>query len=151
MEQAEEIGWWSGNQPATGFEKQISLVLPEAKSWSTSIRMWGHEESDDAHVIYSDDTKNTVEEIVFRLDANKISPELVRRICLLAQQLGCALLTTEYEILAANETMVLAAVNHSTAKRFVDDPASTLLGLDRQKLQDQANDRTRDGKKDPPN
>ena len=29
---AEEFSWWSNNQPATGFEQQISLILPEAKS-----------------------------------------------------------------------------------------------------------------------
>jgi hypothetical protein len=45
--------------------------------------------------------------------------------------------------------MVPGAINHSTAKRFADDPVSTLLGLDHQKLQDRANYRMRDGKKGP--
>jgi hypothetical protein len=151
MELAEEFRWWSENQPATGFEQQISLILPEAKSCSTSMRMWGQEESDDAHVIYSDERKDTVEKIGFRLDANKISPELVHRVYVLARQLRCVLMTAEYEILAADEPMVLAAVNHSKAKRFVEDPVSTLLGLDHQKLRDRANYLMRDGKKDPPN
>ena len=149
MELSEEFCWWSDNQPATGFEQQISLILPEAKSWSESVRIWGQEESDDAHVIYSDESKSTVQEIGFRLDANKISPELIRQICVLARQVGCVLMTAEYEILAADETMVLAAVNRSTAKRFVENPASTLLGLDRNKVQERAN-YMRDGKKDPP-
>lgn len=150
LELAEEFRWWSDNQPSTGFEQQISLILPEAKSWSISMRMWGQEETDDAHVIYSDERKDAVEEIGFRLDANKISPELIRGICVLARQLRCVLMTADYEILAADEAMVLAAVNHSTAKRFVDNPASTLLGLDHEKLQDRANYLIRDGKKDPP-
>jgi len=150
MELAEEFRWWSGNQPATGFEQQIGLILPETKSWSTSMRMWGQEESDDAHIIYSDERKDTVEEIGFRLDANKISPDLVHRICVLSRQLRCVLMTAEYEILAADEAMVLAALNHSTAKRFVDDPASTLLTLDHQKIQHRANHLIRDRKKDPP-
>lgn len=150
MELAEEFGWWSDNQPATGFEQQISLILPEAKSWSTSMRMWGQEESDDAYVAYSDERRDTVEEIGFRLYASKISSELIRQICLLARQLSCVLMTREFEILAADEGMVLTAVIHSTAKRFVDDPASTLLGLDRQKFQDRANYLIRDPKNDPP-
>jgi hypothetical protein len=87
MELAEESDWWSDSQPATGFDQQISLILPEAKPWSTSMSMWGQEEGDHAHVVYSDDTKETVREIGFPLDANKISPELIRRICLLARQL----------------------------------------------------------------
>ena len=150
MELAEEFGWWSGNQPTTGFEQQIGSILPEAKSRSTSMRMWGHEESDDAHVLYSDNSKDTVEEIGFRLDANKISLKLVRRICLLARQLGCVLMTTDYELMVPEEAMVLAAVNRSTAKRFVHDPASTLLGLDHQKMRDRANYLMRDRKKDRP-
>ena len=58
-------------------------------------------------------------------------------------------MTAEYEILVADEAMVLAALNHSTAKRFVDDPVSTLLGLDHHKLQDRANYLMRDEKNDP--
>src|SRR5690349_14512178 len=103
MELAEEFGWWSDNQPSDGFEEQISLMLPKAESWSTSMRMWGQEENDDAHVAYSDDTQQRVEEISFRLNANNISPDLVRRICLLAKKLGCVLMTAEYEILAPDE------------------------------------------------
>jgi hypothetical protein len=59
-------------------------------------------------------------------------------------------MTAEYEILAPDEAMVLAAVNHSTAKRFVDDPVSTLLGLDHQELRDRVDYLMRDWKKDPP-
>ena len=150
MELAEEFDWWSSSQPPTGFEHQISVILPEVESWSTSMRMWGQEESDDAHVIYSDDRKDTVREIGIRLDANKISPELVGRICMLARQLRCVLMTADYELLLPDEAMVLAAVNRSTAKRFVDRPGSTLLGLDHQKLSDRANYLMKDGKKDRP-
>ena len=110
----------------------------------------GQEESDDAYVAYSNQRKDTVEEIGFRLDARKISSELIRRIFILARQLSCVLMTAQYEILTADDGMVLTAVIHSTAKRFVDDPASTLLGLDRQNLQDRANYLMRDRKKDLP-
>ena len=149
MEVAEESDWWSDVQPAAGFEQRISSILPEAKSWSTSMRIWGQGESDDAHVAYSDDTKETVQEIAFRIDAYKTSSELVCGICLLARQLGCVLMTEYYELLVPDEAMVLAAVSHSTAKRFVDDPVSTLLGLDHQKLKDRANYLIRNRKKKP--
>jgi len=114
------------------------------------MRMWGQEESDDAYVAYSDDRKDTVEEIGFRLDANKAAPELVHRICLLARQLRCVFMTAEYEILLPDEAMVLAAFNHSTAKRFVENPASTLLGLNREKIRERANYLMWDAKKEPP-
>jgi len=149
MELAEESDWWSDGQPAKGFEQQISSILPEAESWSTSMRIWGQGESDDAHVVYSDDRKETDREIVFRLDAYKTSSELVCGICLLARQLGCVLMTDNYVLLVSDEAMVLAAVNHSIAKRFVNDPVSTLLGLDHQKLKDRANYLMRNRKKKP--
>jgi hypothetical protein len=143
MELAEEFGWWSDNQPSVGFEKQIDLILPQRGSWSASMRMWGQQHGDDAHIVYIDDNKNRVEEIGFRVDANAISPELVRRICILARQLGCVLMTADYEILAPDESMVLAAINRSTAKRFVDDPESTLRSLDHRKIEERANYRMR--------
>jgi hypothetical protein len=46
--------------------------------------------------------------------------------------------------------MVVTAINRSTAKRFVDDPESTLRGLDHAKIQDQVNYLMRDLKKNPP-
>jgi hypothetical protein len=88
-----------------------------------------------------------VEEISFRIDARAISVELVRRISNLAKQLGCVLLTADYEILSADESIVLAAINHSTAKRFADDPVSTLKGLDHKKIQERVDYMGRDLKK----
>ena len=126
QELAEDFSWWADVQPPAGFEDQIDLILPKMDSWSTSQRMWGQKHRDDAHVLYADERKSKVEEIAFRIDANAISPELVRQICILARQLGCVLLTADYEILLPDESMVLATIKHSTAKKFVDDPAATL-------------------------
>jgi hypothetical protein len=87
QELAEDFSWWADTQPPAGFEDQIDLFLSKMDSWSTSQRMWGQKHRDDAHVLYVDENKSKVEEIAFRIDANAISPELVRRICILARQL----------------------------------------------------------------
>ena len=150
MELAEEFGWWSDHQPPAAFEQQIDLILPRMDSWSACQRMWGRKHGDDAHVLYADENMNKVEEIAFRIDASAISPELVRRICVLARQLRCVLITAEYEILVPDESMVLTAINRSTAKRFVDDPESTLRSLDHAKIQDRLNYLMRDWEKNPP-
>jgi len=147
---AEDSLWWSDIQPAVGFEQQIDLILPEATSWSTSMRMWGEKHGDDAHVCYVDESKTTVEEIVFRINAGAISPELVRRICILARQLGCMLMTAEYEILAPDESMVLTAINHSTAKGYIDDPVSTLRKLGQPEVQERLNYPMKDKGSKPP-
>jgi len=134
MELAEDFAWWSDVQPPTGFDRQVDLILPQMDSWSSSMRMWGHKHGDDAYVCYVDENKNRIEEISFRIDARTISAEFVRRICALAARLGCVLMNSEYEILAPDESMVLTAIAHSTAKKFVDDPVSTLQALDQTKI-----------------
>ena len=96
--------------------------------------MWVEEDGNDAYVIYTDEVKKTVEEIGFRVDARSAHTNFVHQICEFANRLGCVLITANYEVLLPNESMVLGAINRSTAKRFVDDPVSTLrdLGAKRQ-------------------
>ena len=147
---AEDLPWWSDVQPPSGFERQIDLILPQMKSWSESMRMWGTKGSDDAHVGYVDESEKVVEDIQFRVDARTISPDLVRRICILAKYLGCALMTSDYEILAPDESMVLSAINNSIAKKFVDDPVSTLKSLDRPDIQKKFNRSIKDLEGPPP-
>jgi hypothetical protein len=96
--------------------------------------MWGNEERDDAQVFYVDETKGEVVWIAFRIDASAISSELVEQICVLARRLGCVLMTANYEILLPDKSMVLATVQHSTAKKFVDDPIATLRNLRQPKM-----------------
>jgi hypothetical protein len=139
QELAEDFSWWADVQPPTGFEDQIDLILPRRASWSTSGLMWGHEDRDDAHVFYVDETKSKVVEIAFRMDASSISSELIKKICSLARQLGCVLMTVDYEILVPEESMVLATIQHSTAKRFVDDPVATLRQIGQPEMQKRFN------------
>ena len=136
MELAEDFAWWSDVQPEAGFERKIDLILQPMESWSENMRMWGQKHEDDAYVCYVNESKKIVEEISFRVDARTISLEVVRRICRFATDMECVLLTSEYEILAPDEAMVLANLNRSTAKRFVEDPVTTLLGLDQRKMRE---------------
>lgn len=135
QELAEVFSWWVDVQPPAGFEDQIDLILPKMDSWSTSQRMWGQKHRDDAHVVYVDESKSNVEEIAFRIDANAISPELVRQ----ARQLGCVLMTADYEILLPDESMILATIQRSTPKKFVDDPVATLQKLGQPEVQKRFN------------
>ena len=111
------------------------MILPQIDSWSTSMRMWGEKAGDEAHVCYVDDSKNRVEEIGFRLDARTVSPEYVRRVCTFSKQLGCVLMTVDYELLLPDEMMVLTALNRSTAKKYVENPVAALQNLDQAKIQ----------------
>jgi hypothetical protein len=111
--------------------------------------MWGQKHGDDAYVLYVDESKSKVEEIAFRIDANAISQERVRQVCILARQLGCVLMTADYEILLPDESMVLATIQHSTAKKFVDDPVATLRKLGQPEMQKRFNYPMKDKNNDP--
>ena len=112
--------------------------------------MWGHEDRDDAHVFYVDETKSRVVEIAFRIDASSISSELVSQICILARQLGCVLMTADYEIVVPEESMVLATIQHSTARKFVDNPVATLRKLGQPEIQKRLNYPIKDKENNPP-
>jgi hypothetical protein len=124
---AEDYGWWSEVQPSAGFEKDISSMLPEANSWSEEMLIWGDERGDTAAVCY--DLNRKIEWIGFRIDVGTLSLALVRQLCKFAKDQECMLLTGSYHLIEPDEQAVLAAINHSTAKKFLSDPASTLLSL----------------------
>lgn len=147
MAMAEDYAWWAGVQPRAGFEEQIDLILPRADSWSTSVRLWADTNGNDAHICYMDESKSKVEEIAFRVDARQISQDLILRICTFAKGMGSVLMTPEYEILVPDKITVLAAVTRSVAKKFVDDPASTLQKLDQSNIQERVNYLTHNHKK----
>jgi hypothetical protein len=58
-------------------------------------------------------------------------------------------MTADYEILLPDESMVLATIQHSTAKKFVDDPVATLLELGQPEMQKRFNYPMKDKGKHP--
>jgi hypothetical protein len=132
---AEDFPWWSDRQPPIAFEKGIGAIIPQVESWSTSMRMWGVKHGDEAYVCYLDDDKSVVEEIGFRVDVRALAGGFVRDICAFTRNLKCVLLTGDYEILIPEESMVLAAISHSTSKKYLEDPVSTLKNLDTRKFE----------------
>jgi len=132
---AEDFPWWSDIQPPLGFEVWIDAILPQIPSWSESMRIWGNERSDTACVCYVEENKNRVELIEFRVDVQKLSSGFVKQICDLAQRLECVLVTSDHRVLVPDKSAVLRAIDNSTAKKFLEDPISTLRGLDQSKLE----------------
>jgi hypothetical protein len=127
QELAEDFPWWSDVQPATGFEAGVDAILPKGNSWSEEMHIWGDERGDTASVCYDNNRK--VEWIGFRVDVRELSPGFVRDICRLAAELECVLLTGAYHLIAPDEQTVLAAINRSTAKHYLEDPVATLRSL----------------------
>jgi len=125
----EDYPWWSHVQPRAGFETQIDEMIPQKSSWSESMRIWGNEDGDSVYVIYIDERKDKIECIWCRIDVRSISHSFVRGICTLAQQLECILVTAKHIVLKADEASMLAAINDSTAKKYLEDPVATLIEM----------------------
>jgi hypothetical protein len=129
-ELADDFPWWSEVQPPEGFGNWIDAILPETKSWSSSMRLWGSEQEhgDTAFVCY-DDQNGSVESIGFRIDVRQISTTYIENICLLANRLRCLVLTGTYRLLKPKTEAIMDAIKNSTANKFVQDPVSTLMSL----------------------
>jgi hypothetical protein len=127
VQMADDTEWWSQIQPSAGFEAAIDAFLPKAESWSDEMLIWGDERGDTAAVCYDSDRK--VEWIGFSIDVRDLSLAFVRRICEFAKDQDCMLLTGSNQLIAPDDQTVLAAINHSTAQRYLKDPVSTLLSF----------------------
>ncbi len=86
-------------------------------------------QDDTAVICYYDDEKSLVEQIEFRIDVRQLSLSFLRGICAFAKRLQCVLVTRAYHVLPPDESMILSAINNSTAKKYLEDPVSTLRSL----------------------
>src|SRR4051812_18942740 len=95
-EQLDEIDLGFSNADAEELFARLSTLLPEKKSWSTRLRIWGDEETDDIQVGFDG---HTIEDIQFRLNVADLSLPLVGGICGLARQFICVLATRDGAII----------------------------------------------------
>src|SRR4051812_18593948 len=75
---------------------RVAALLPEKKSWSANIRIWGDDKTDDIQVGLDG---QTIEDVRFRVNVVKLSLPLIDGICSLAHELDCRLAATEEAII----------------------------------------------------
>lgn len=98
---------------------QVDALLPEKKSWSVRLRIWGDEETDDIQIGLSDEV---AEDVRFRLDVSRLSLHLVGGICGLARHFNCVLATPDGAIIQPKREAIIRMIMQSHAMRFVRDP-----------------------------
>jgi len=125
----EGIDWWAESHLVESVEGIISSVLPERKSWSRSMRIWGEERSDCMLILYHDENKHKIQEIEFRFDVRKVSLPFVHRATEFAKRFQCVFIPRSYHVIAPDELLVLAEIEKSTAKKYVQNPISTVVNL----------------------
>ncbi|MBF9151359.1 hypothetical protein [Novosphingobium jiangmenense] len=101
----------------------LNRLLPEAVSWSDSLRIWGDVRKDDVKVFLS---SHGIESVQYRLNAADLSIHLISGICAIARKLGCVFASSECGIVQPTDEAVIRAIMQSPATRFVQDPKGFL-------------------------
>ncbi|APR52675.1 hypothetical protein CA223_17880 [Sphingomonas koreensis] len=131
-EQLDEIDLGFSNADAEELFARLGALLPEKKSWSASLRIWGDEKTDDIQVGFDG---HTIEDIQVRLNVADLCLPLVGGICDLARHFDCILATRDGAIVQPNREAVVRTILQSRAMRFVRDPHRFLeeaIRLDRE-------------------
>lgn len=118
-EQLDEIRLGFANADAEELFVRLGTLLPEKKSWSASLRIWGDEQTDDIQVGFDG---QVIEDIQFRLNVGDLSLPLVGGICELARHFDCVLATRDGAILQPNREAVVRMIMQSRAMQFIRDP-----------------------------
>jgi hypothetical protein len=123
----------SSAQEAQLFET-LGRLLPERKGWTSEMRFYGDEKSNDAHVSFDRPSVATVQ---FRIDASDISLSLIGGICALARRFDCVLVARAGgAVIQPSCEAVMREVLQSPATRFVRDPEAYLSEAARLDTQD---------------
>ena len=131
-EQLDEIDLAFSNTDAEVLLVQLGTLLPEKKSWSASLRIWGDEETDDIQVGFDG---HLIEYIQFRLNVADLCLPLVGGICDVARHFDCVLASRDGAIVQPNREAVVRTIMQSRAMQFVRDPQRFLeeaVRLDRE-------------------
>jgi hypothetical protein len=108
----------SGDEEPELFD-MLGKLMAERKGWTTKLRFYGDEESNDAQVSF-DDTK--VVNVQFRLDVYDLSLPLIGGICALARRFSCVLVCRAGgAVIQPSCEAILREVLQSPAARFVRD------------------------------
>lgn len=102
---------------------RLEALLPEKKSWSANLRIWGDEKTDDIQVWLDNEAIGGVH---FRLDVSNLSLPLVGGICSIARHFDCVLATLDGAIVQPSREAVIRMILQSRAMQFVRDPHSYL-------------------------
>lgn len=98
---------------------RLGALLPEKKSWSASLRIWGDEKTDDIQVGFDG---LAIEDVQFRLNVGDLCLPLIGGICDLARHFDCILASRDGAIIQPSREAVVRTIMQSRAMQFVRDP-----------------------------
>jgi len=122
-EQLDAIAMNFSSAEAEALFAQLEKLLPEKQSWSSRLRIWGDEATDDIQVRLDE---QAIEDVRFRLNVGELSLSLVGGICAVARRFSCVLATTDGAIIQPSREAVMRGIMQSRAIHFVRDPEGFL-------------------------
>lgn len=131
-EQVDRIPFEFSSTKAEQLFVELGALLPAKQSWSSSLRIWGSEETDDVQVWLDG---QTVVQVQIRLNAGDLSLPLIGNICALAHRFECLFATSDGAIIQPQREAVVRMIMQSEAMQFVRDPERFLeeaIRLDRE-------------------
>jgi hypothetical protein len=119
---------WREQRLPTDCESRISKILPEDRSWSPQIRMWGEENGNRISLVY-DDAGNR-DAISVRIDVRNPNTQFFEDIVEFANSIDAVFLVIEdFQILDPGVDSLVMRMNQSNAYRFVEDPNEFLESI----------------------
>lgn len=99
----------------------LSGILPARKSWSSSLQIWGAEDSDDIQIWWN---QGKVLSIEARIDVRKLDDLLLSRILALAEKWSCVLVEWKHRrVCRMNVAELRSLIAGHAHSRAVKDPS----------------------------
>lgn len=119
---------WAKHQPKSGWRTAVSSFLPEGKSWSNNLLLWGDDKKTDVQAWYSD---SVLESITVRIDLRGEVQPVLERLVKLSEELECILFWPEgHAFLHPRILELKRAILQSRPYSFVKNPEAFLQRLD---------------------
>lgn len=117
---------WEQNLPLNNIYSALNRELPEGKSWSKDIKIWGDVQSHCIELLFDN---GRLDELSIRIDLRDYKDSIVDLIMELSKELGGILLINN-RLFRPDPKVLLKEIKKSSADKFLENPTKYLNDLD---------------------
>lgn len=108
--------FWQNRCTVSEYQTQLNDILPKGSSWSSSITLFGQEDSNNIEIVTNE---NVIVEMSFRLDFR--STTILDKVIEFCIYNGLALITEDFFVIPLNSEIIMSVVKNSRQyKKFVE-------------------------------
>lgn len=113
-----EIDWWKYSELKPMDFSVFSKILPQSKSWSDDITIYGNVDSDCIEVIVEN---NKIKEVSIRIDLRYSNKQLIADLCKFSEQYSCVFLNIYFKIINPIQELIEDDINqYPVYKSFIN-------------------------------